>query len=83
MKTILTTIVAIAMSAIMLLTGIGPIAGNADMGIGKENGVVYKTEDIDDFIKEEQTVESVEIITDFAGNRFKLYELSPTGVRDI
>lgn len=79
MKTILTTVVAIAMSAIMLLTGIGPIAGNVDMGIGKENGVVYKTEDIDDFIKEEQTVESVEIITDFAGNRFKLYELSPTG----
>ena len=79
MKTILTTVVAIAMSAIMLLTGIGPIAGNADMGIGKENGVVYKTEDIDDFITEEQTVESVEIITDFAGNRFKLYELSPTG----
>lgn len=79
MKTILTSVVAIAMSAIMLLTGIGPIAGNVDVGIGKENGVVYKTEDIDDFITEEQTVESVEIITDFVGNRFKLYELSPTG----
>lgn len=41
--------------------------------------IVNKTEDISDFIKDWQTVSNETLLTDFANNEFKLYELSPTG----
>ncbi len=43
------------------------------------NNTVNKTENVSDFIKDWQTVSGETILTDFANNQFKLYELSPTG----
>lgn len=68
----LTTIITLTLSLIMIITGISP----ATTAFAEDN---YKHEDIHDFIQEGQSVISQETITDFAGNTFKLYELSPSG----
>lgn len=68
----LTTIITLTLSLIMIITGISPVT----TAFAEDN---YKHEDIHDFIQEGQSVISQETITDFAGNTFKLYELSPSG----
>lgn len=52
---------------------------NIDAAWAKEDDIIYKVEDIADFIQQNQEVESEEIINDFYGNDFKLYEISPIG----
>ncbi len=68
----LTTIITLTLSLIMIITGISPVT----TAFAEDN---YKHEDIHDFIQEGQSIISQETITDFAGNTFKLYELSPSG----
>lgn len=72
MNSKLKIIVTLSLAFVMIITGISPVT----TAFAEDN---YKHEDIHDFIQEGQSVISQETITDFAGNTFKLYELSPSG----
>lgn len=72
MNSKLKIIVTLSLTFVMIITGISPVT----TAFAEDN---YKHEDIHDFIQEGQSVISQETITDFAGNTFKLYELSPSG----